>query len=403
MIRTLAIANYRSIRDLTMELHGLDVVTGANGSGKSSLYRALRLLAECAGGDSGNVVGSLARDGGLASTLWAGPETISEAMRRGEVPVQGTVRKDVVNLKLGYSGDDFGYLVDLGIPVPGGAGFDEETGRPRPTVFSRDPEIKREQIFSGPVARPGSLLVDRKGGLARLRGADGNWAELSRRLDTFQSMLTEVSDLDRAPEVLRVRDSVRSWRFYDHFRTDAEAPARQAQLGTRTPVLHHSGKDLAAALQTLREVGFERQLDAAVAHAFPGSRLSVAVSEEGRFSVELKQPGMLRPMKAAELSDGTLRFLLLTAALLTPRPPELMVLNEPETSLHVDLMPALAGLIVQASASSQVIVVTHSQPLLDALRESGAAQEHELYKDLGETRIRGLGSLEGPLWSWPKR
>ncbi|MET4541952.1 putative ATPase [Arthrobacter bambusae] len=345
MIKTLAIANYRSIRDLAMELHGLDIVTGANGSGKSSLYRALRLLAECAGGDSGNVVGSLARDGGLASTLWAGPESISKAMRSGDVAVQGTVRRESVSLKLGYSGDDFGYLVDLGMPTPGGAGFDQETGRPRPSAFSLDPEIKREQIFSGPVARPGSLLVDRKGSLARLRGPGSGWTELSRRLDTFQSMLTEVSDQDRAPEVLRVRDSVRSWRFYDHFRTDADAPARQAQIGTRTPVLHHSGRDLAAALQTLREVGFERQLDAAVDHAFPGSRLEIAVND-GRFSVELSQPGMLRPMKAAELSDGTLRFLLLTAALLTPRPPELMVLNEPETSLHGDLMPALAGLIV---------------------------------------------------------
>ena len=167
-------------------------------------------------------------------------------------------------------------------------------------------------------------------------------------------------------------------------------------------MLHHSGKDLAAALQTLREVGFEQKLDAAVHHAFPGSRLEIAVND-GRFSVELKQPGMLRPMKAAELSDGTLRFLLLTAALLTPRPPELMVLNEPETSLHVDLMPALAGLIVQASAYSQVIVVTHSEALLTALRASGSAREHELYKDMGETRIKGLGALEGPSWSWPKR
>ncbi|MFC8040442.1 AAA family ATPase [Paenarthrobacter sp. NPDC057355] len=402
MIRTLAIANYRSIRDLAIELHGLDVVTGANGSGKSSLYRALRLLAECGGGDSGNVVGALARDGGLASTLWAGPENISDAMRRGEVPVQGTVRKASVNLKLGYSGDDFGYLVDLGMPVPGGTGFDQETGRPRPSAFALDPEIKREQIFSGPVARPGSLLVDRKGGLAKLRGADGEWTELSRRLDAFQSMLTEVSDEDRAPEVLRVRDSVRSWRFYDHFRTDPDAPARQAQIGTRTPVLHHSGRDLAAALQTLREVGFEKKLDAAVEHAFPGSRLDIAVND-GRFSVELKQPGMLRPMKAGELSDGTLRFLLLTAALLTPRPPELMVLNEPETSLHVDLMPALAGLIVQASAYSQLIVVTHSEALLTALRETGSAHEHELYKELGETKVEGLGALEGPSWSWPKR
>lgn len=401
MIRTLAISNYRSIRDLTMELHELDLVTGSNGSGKSSLYRALRLLSECAGSDSGNVVGSLARDGGLSSTLWAGPETISDAMRRGEAPVQGTVRKESVNLKLGFSGDDFGYLIDLGLPVSGGA-FDDAIGRPVPSAFNRDPEIKREQVFSGPVARPGSVLVDRKGAVARLRGEKGEWVELSRRLHAYESMLTEVSDHDRAPEVLRVRDMVRSWRFYDHFRTDHEAPARQAQIGTRTPVLHHSGSDLAAALQTLRETGQDGPLDDAIGSAFPGSRLRIAVVD-GRFSVELQQPGMLRAMAAAELSDGTLRYLMLVAALLTPRPPELMVLNEPETSLHVDLMPALAQLIVQAGERSQLIVVSHSAPLIAALRESGRVHQHELYKDVGETRIKDLGALEGPPWNWPRR
>jgi predicted ATPase len=67
----------------------------------------------------------------------------------------------------------------------------------------------------------------------------------------------------------------------------------------------------------------------------------VDVEEQGgRFEVRLRQHGLLRSLSAAELSDGTLRYLLWTAALLTPRPPELMVLNEPETSLHPDLLPA---------------------------------------------------------------
>ena len=74
-------------------------------------------------------------------------------------------------------------------------------------------------------------------------------------LRTYESMLTEVIDPVRAPELLWVREQVRSWRFYDHFRTDVEAPARQAQIGTRTPVLHHDGRDLAAALQTIGEIG----------------------------------------------------------------------------------------------------------------------------------------------------
>ena len=73
MIHTLAIANYRSLRQLVVPLGRLNLILGPNASGKSNLYRALRLLAETA---QGGVVSSLAREGGLSSTLWAGPESI---------------------------------------------------------------------------------------------------------------------------------------------------------------------------------------------------------------------------------------------------------------------------------------------------------------------------------------
>ncbi len=78
MLTTLAIANYRSLRSLVVPLGSLNVITGANGSGsgKSSLYRALRLLAETA---QGSVIASLAREGGLPSTLWAGPKAFSKS------------------------------------------------------------------------------------------------------------------------------------------------------------------------------------------------------------------------------------------------------------------------------------------------------------------------------------
>ena len=78
MLTTLAIANYRSLRELIVPLGAVNVVSGENGSGKSNLYRALRLLADTA---RGGVVASLAREGGLSSALWAGPEKITRAMR----------------------------------------------------------------------------------------------------------------------------------------------------------------------------------------------------------------------------------------------------------------------------------------------------------------------------------
>jgi len=96
VITTLAVRGYRSLRDVVVPLAQLTVVTGPNGSGKSSLYRALRLLADCG---QGQVVGSLAREGGLQSALWAGPESLAGA-RRGAA-VQGTRRKDPISLQMG--------------------------------------------------------------------------------------------------------------------------------------------------------------------------------------------------------------------------------------------------------------------------------------------------------------
>jgi len=105
MLSTLAIYNYRSLRDLVIRVQKLNLVTGPNGSGKSNLYRALRLLADIA---QGRIIPSLAREGGIGSTLWAGPETFGRAVLRGDYPVQGTVRKKPVSLRLGFAGDEYG-------------------------------------------------------------------------------------------------------------------------------------------------------------------------------------------------------------------------------------------------------------------------------------------------------
>ncbi|MEJ1167480.1 AAA family ATPase [Variovorax sp. CCNWLW235] len=392
MLSALAIANYRSLRQLTVPLGRLTVVTGPNGSGKSSVYRAMRLLADIA---NGGVIRSLVREGGLSSTLWAGPERISAAMLRGDVPVQGTVRSEPVNLRLGFSGvemDDFGYAIDIGLPPP-----------VPPTAFSRDPEIKREAIWSGPVLRPATQLVDRKDASLRLRGErTGSWEPVGRPIAQFASMMTEYADPHAAPEMLALREQMRSWRFYDHFRSDADAPARQPQIGTYTPVLANDGADLAAALQTIREIGDSSALDRAVDDAFPGARIQVRVNED-RFETLMHQHGLLRPLTAAELSDGTLRYLLWIAALLTPRPPALLVLNEPETSLHPDLLPALGRLIAQAARESQIIVVSHALRLIAALEDSDDLQSVVLEKRFGETRIANLDMSEIPHWAWPAR
>ncbi len=383
IIARLCISGYRSLRDVRLEIGQLTVVTGANGSGKSSLYRALRLLADVA---QGRIIQSLAIEGGLQSALWAGPEQFSRAMKKGDQPVQGTRRNNPVGLKLGFSSDDYGYAIDLGLPIPGSRWFD------------KDPVIKVESLWTGLVLGRANTFAQRKGAAVSLRNQEGEWRLAHDSLASYDSMLTHCSDPRDAVELLQMRETLRGWRFYDHFRTDSEAPARRRQVGTRTPVLASDGADLAAAIATIQEVGEDGALAAAIADAFAGASVDVQ-DTGGYFEIEMRQHGLLRGLAAAELSDGTLRYLLLVAALLSPRPPTLMILNEPETSLHPDLLPPLARLIARASKHTQVIVVSHAADLVSALEKAGA-RRIVLEKQLGETVVP---DEERPVWNWPTR
>jgi len=393
MIRTVAVEGYRSLRSLVLPLGQLSVITGANGSGKSSVYRSLRLLADTA---QNAVVASLAREGGLPSTFWAGPETIARSVRQGEHRVEGTANYKRASLKLGFGGDEYGYSIDLGYPPP------RDPGAP-PTLFEFDPMVKRECLWHGALYRKASAMVDRRNNfvwLSTLR--DEEPVMLTQHLAETASMLASVADPSRAPEMLAVRETVRGWRFYDHFRTDSDAPARSSQIGTFSPVLSHDGGNLAAALQTILEQREDDALAATLEDAFPGSRLWIN-SEGGRFQVQLQQHGLLRPLSAAELSDGTLRYLLWMAALLTTRPPALLVLNEPETSLHPDLLPALGRLILTAAATTQIIAVSHAQALIEPLTAASICQRLHLVKDFGETKLEGATVFNQPKWAWPVR
>ena len=213
--------------------------------------------------------------------------------------------------------------------------------------------------------------------------------------------MTHCADPRNTPEMLMLREQMRGWRFYDQLRTDVSAPARQPQIGTHTPVLSNDGADFAAAIQTIIEIGDVDALKESISDAFPGASIAVA-NADGWFDVEMQQQGLLRPLKAAELSDGTLRYLLWVAALLTPRPPGLLVLNEPETSLHPDLLPALARLITRAAERSQVLVVSHAAGLIDALQQQPECHSIMLDKRFGATNVIG-DDQPRPSWQWPAR
>ncbi|WP_165313540.1 AAA family ATPase [Vibrio ziniensis] len=391
MIKTVAVSNYRSLKNVIAPLSGLNVVTGSNGTGKSNLYKSLRFLSDAA---NNSLVTALAKDGGISSTFWAGPEKFTKDMLAGQAPVQGGPKTMPARLEFGFAGDKFGYSVSLGIPPPI-IGPD-----PDPTMFSLDPVIRRECIWAGSSYRPATCLIDRQGPLVKIR--DGrSWRVVAGHLSTFDSILTEVSDPESAPEVFHMRNTIKNWRFYDSFRTDVDSPIRQPKIGTFTPVLDHHGHGLVAALRTIHEIGDRQGMYDSINDAFPGATISMTKDSNNCFSLEFHQSGLLRPLKLGELSDGTLRYLLLIAALLTPRPPSLMVLNEPETSLHPDLLPALGRLIIKASKQTQVWVVSHATRLVATLECDEDCNSICLDKVYGETHILEQGMLDQPSWHWP--
>ena len=258
--------------------------------------------------------------------------------------------------------------------------------------------MKEETIRT--IKSPKVNLLERRNMSAMLRDDEGRPVTFGAQLEEQESVLSQLAEPHRYPMLSIVRERLRRWRFYHQIRTDAESPVRSVQIGTRTPVLAHDGSDLAAALQTIAEIGDGKGFDAAVADAFDGARVVVAYGHDARFRIEFETPGVFRPLEAAELSDGTLRFLALLAALYSPRPPELLVLNEPETSLHPRLLEPLGRQIVAAAARSQVIVVSHAAPLVDVICNAPDATRIELQKHGGETTVADRAPLDEPSWKW---
>lgn len=362
-LTSLRVEGYRSLREIELPLKQVNVITGANGTGKSNLYQALALVARAAAGEFARAI---AEEGGAPSVLWAGGERI-----------RTTRKKPARQFRLAIDTDLFGFSFAVGLPSP--------NSLPIGSLFRCDPEVKDEKIWIHTGARSVTML-DRRGPSAWLRNAEGAMDEYALTLLRHESALSQIVEPRRYPEIGVVRQALLTWRFYHHFRTDADSPLRRPQIGVYTGTLSPDASDLAAALETILEVGDEAGLRDIVARAFSGARLRIE-ERDTLFSVSLEAPGLLRPLTAREFSDGQLRFLCLCAALLSPRPPALIALNEPETSLHPDLYDPLAELIARASRNSQIWVTTHSRQLAAQIAARTEITPAELTLIEGETRL----------------
>jgi predicted ATPase len=367
-LTAISIQGYRSIPRLYFNVDACSIFVGANGVGKSNLYKALGLLRAAA---DGNLTRAIAQEGGVESVLWAGA-------RKGGGPVRRVLEAQFEELQYG---------VEVGLPHS----YEVEIGLRRPTeaAFTIEPLVKEERLTTC-VGQRRVVMMERKGPLVTLRNEAGSRESHKDAVLPSETALAVFRDAARYPEIEVLRRELLEWRLYHDFRTDDASPVRQPCHAITTPTLSADGHDLAAVLATLFLIRQDTvDLQRAIEDAFPGARLSAR--DEGSWcKLTMQFADTPRPFGAHELSDGTLKYLCLLGALMGYRLPSLIALNEPEASLHPSLLPPLARLIARAAQRTRIWIVTHSEALAAALYEETGKRARRVIKEDGATNIEGL-------------
>jgi len=360
MIRSIYIDNYRSVRNISLDLDRLNIIFGPNGCGKSNIYKAIHLLS---GAASGQLSEMLSDEGGIQNTMWSGSGGSNPKTRR---------------ICLSCETEDFDYELQVGFP---------DAFPTSPTLFKLDPVVKEENIWTaGFKRRPSSQVLKRQNQVVFLSNIHGEKITHTGAIYENESFFGQLGEPHLYPEISQVRETIKNWRFYHEFDVSRKSAIRQPQIGFRSPVLSSDGANLASAFQTIVEIGDIELLTEILLTAFPECSF-FCKNDNARFMLFMNRKGLARPLETSEMSDGTIRFLCLAVALLSPRPPNFIVLNEPENSLHPQMLPALAKLISEASRYSQIWLTSHSHELAKLIGKHVDFQLYELSISNGQTCI----------------
>jgi predicted ATPase len=335
LLRKVKLENLLSFRDTTVELRGLNVLIGANASGKSNLIEAISLLQ-------------------------AAPVDLSAAIRRlGGVHVVCSLakRSPVAAIECDWINDEpLKYRLEFAEEAQGFVIL-------REILNDRDSDPEKTSAGTYFYRTSGKLMYGSsfRKGAGRLNGS---------AVATTQSALAlSKSPADPTP-ITRVGQGFGDIKIYREFRTTANSEARTG-ISTSVPkgFLEDGGDNLALVLS---DIDFKRLREKmqAYLHRFSDRFNDVIVGLDGPFAkAYIVESGLLEPLVSWRLSDGTLKFLCLLAVLLEPNPPPLICIEEPEVGLHPEAIQIIAEALVEASERTQLIVTTHSQALIDALSD----------------------------------
>jgi predicted ATPase len=364
------IQGFRRLYDVNLRLSPLNVVIGANGSGKTSLLDVFSLLAASASGRLKDTISDFSGIDANLTNLHAAKGDRARFMALDltmEVPDHSPIE----------------YRIAL---APVGLGYEISDETLTQQLADKPPPLKHIQAHHKDVR----YFVKPKTGKGKLEPP--NWD-----YDHTESALSQVPKMYQEPEDFRMR--LASSTHYHVLDVSPRAPIRLPQQMRDSRLPGHDGEDLVSCLYTLRETDPDRfeSIEATLRAGFPSfERLNFPPVAAGTLAMLWKDTTSKHPFYMHQLSEGTLRFLWLVTLLQSPGLTAVTMIDEPEVSLHPELLSLLADLFREASDRTQLVVATHSDRLIRFLEPSEVVTVN--VNDAGAAQVIRADQLDLEKW-----
>jgi predicted ATPase len=378
-ILSLDVKGFRSLKQVEGWQPGnLNVLIGPNGSGKSNILRVLELASVSAQGQLGRYIQA---SGGMEPLVWDGSaKAIGLRARCSPVDLTRDLTRDSLTYEL--------RLERVGMTGEHRIGYEQLAN-----YFKVEQSIESEPM----------KFLERQGLWARIFDPqNGALVAPEDNVPPSETLLSLAADPFTQNRVIPpFRAQLASWSIYHDFHTNRDAAIRQPAITRYEKRVSPDAQNLISVLHTLytNDRDFKNEINLAMRAAFGADfeELVFAPASDQRIQLRVRWKSLRREQSAADLSDGTLRFLFLLTVLASPEAAPLIAIDEPETGLHPSMLPIVAEYAVEAARHSQVIFTTHSPQFLDAFDRTKPTATVVCWED-GETRLQALDELELKQW-----
>lgn len=328
-IRSLKLQGYRPFRDIVINLGSLEVIVGANGAGKSSLFEFLKFLRD---GVTQEIPAEIIA-GSIGQQIFhiPGPEKFSWSL---EIDEHRPITLNYQGELLGPVGRSHVAFESVKTSKPLGT-------HTRPYIFMdvrekkgviRDPELKAFKQVDVELKRSNQLALS---------------------TITNPALVTLYS----------LREYIQNWRFYSSFNIN-NSKIRKSIPTEQEPILHEDAGNLSSVLHFLmtekRDAFDELQFHLrSVVPGFKGLNVK-ARGGPGEIIAFWREDGVDNELSLADLSDGILRLICWITLCVQPNPPSLICIDEPDQGVHPRTLPVLASLFNKASERTQILLTTHA-------------------------------------------